>query len=401
MTHERGEADAGVAARQVAFEVAVWRVVAAYRVVGAVWMATLAGLAIAADRVPAGRTVAVVVVVFAWTAVAVAASARPARRGRWEFVTVDVAVAAATVLVPALTASESVSYAGGYPFAVVLHSAVGRGLPGALVTGGALTVASVGQQVAAPADLLAQPVIEVALFYLVSAAVIAWAYRELQARERQRAAAEQALAVERAERARSDERAETAAALHDSVLQTLALIQRRTDDAEVRRLARSQERGLRDWLHGDRPLPAHADADADADQLSASMAAALRERAAAVEADVDVVVDVVAVGDAALDDDRRAVVDAAAEAMLNAARHAGVERVDVYSEADEGRVFVAVRDRGCGFDVDAVPADRRGVRESIEGRLRRHGGRARIVSVPGRGTEVELTLPAEVEEAAP
>lgn len=390
-----GDADGPAASRRAAFDVAVWRVVAAYRVVAAAWMATLAAFAVAGDQAPAAAAVPVVAGVAVWTVVAVAVTRRSQDRARWVFVAVDVVVAAAAVLVPVLTAPETGGYAGGYPFAAVLHAAVARGLAGALTAGVVLAGATAGQQIAAPTDLLAQPVVEVALFYLVSATVIAWGYGELYARERDRAAAQEALAVERAERARSDERAETAAALHDSVLQTLALIQRRTDDAEIRRLARSQERGLRDWLHGQRTSPGQPTAD------TTTVATALRARAAAIEADVDVVVDLVAVGDGTLDDDRRALVEAAAEAMLNAACHAGVDRVDVYCEADEARVFVTVRDRGRGFDPDAVPADRRGLRESIVGRLRRHGGTARLDAVPGRGTEVSLTLPAEGEEARP
>lgn len=398
--------------RGVALEVAVWRVIAGYRVVAVAWLATLAVLTVAADRAPVAVAAPVVIVAVAWTAVAVAAAARADWRTRWAFVVVDVAVAVAVVLVPVLASPETGGYAGGFPFGAVLHAAVARGLGGGLAAGGVLAAATTGQQIAGPGDLLSQPVVEIGLFHVASAAVVAWAYRELQDRERDRAAAEEALAGERAERARSNERAETAAALHDSVLQTLALIQRRTDDPEVRRLARAQERGLRDWLHGDRDSPGEAgppETPAPESAAAASrthrverdtVAAALRDRAAVVEADTDVIVDVVAVGDAAMDDARRALVDAAGEAMRNAACHAGVDRVAVYGEFDQARGFVAVRDRGCGFDPAAVPADRRGVRESIVGRLRRHGGVAEVDTAPGRGTEITLSMPAGEAEGA-
>ncbi len=187
------------------------------------------------------------------------------------------------------------------------------------------------------------------------------------------------LAAERAERIRSQERAELAAHLHDSVLQTLALMQKRSDDPrEVAALARRQERELRRWLNGE----VHAEG---------GIAAALQAAAVDVEDAHGVPIDVVAVGDSPLDDESRALVAAAREAMVNAAKFAG-GTVAVYAEAAGDQLQVFVHDRGPGFDLDAVPADRRGVRESIVGRLERHGGRATIKSTPGAGTEVELVL---------
>jgi signal transduction histidine kinase len=188
-------------------------------------------------------------------------------------------------------------------------------------------------------------------------------------------------ARERAERIRSDERAEVAAHLHDSVLQTLALIQRRGDDPrEVAALARRQERELRLWLSGRSERP------------DVELMAALRAAAAAVEVEHAVEIDVVTTGECPLDDRAVALLGAAREAMTNAARHAGGGRVSVFAEVADGRIEVFVRDRGGGFDVDTVPADRRGVRESIVGRMRRAGGRATITSGPESGTEVELSL---------
>ncbi len=190
------------------------------------------------------------------------------------------------------------------------------------------------------------------------------------------------LTAERAARIRSQERTEVGAHLHDSVLQTLALIQRRADDPRaVATLARSQERELRSWLSG--AAPARPDA---------RLADALLAAAAEVEHDHGVAVDVVTVGDRELDEPGHALVDAAREAIVNAAKHAGAAGpVSVYAEAAGDGAQVFVRDRGGGFDPDAVPGDRRGVRESIIGRMRRHGGRATVSSSP-QGTEVELWI---------
>jgi len=189
------------------------------------------------------------------------------------------------------------------------------------------------------------------------------------------------LSAERAERIRSQERSDVAAHLHDSVLQTLALVQKRADDPRaVASLARRQERELRAWLEGGRPDPG--------DSLARSLEAA----AAEVEEAHGVPVDVVAVGDAPMDERAAALVAAAREAMVNAAKFAGGAPVQLYAEVGEERAEVFVRDRGPGFDVSAVPADRRGVRESIVGRMDRHGGRAVVHSAPGAGTEVELVM---------
>ncbi len=195
------------------------------------------------------------------------------------------------------------------------------------------------------------------------------------------------LTEERAQRIRSQERAELAAHLHDSVLQTLALVQRRsTDPQEVAALARRQERELRAWL-AERPAPGEA----------ASLAPALEAAAAEVEERHGVPVEVVVVGERELDSSLEALVAAAREAMTNAAKFGAGSPVDVYAESNSDTVHVYVRDRGPGFDPAHLPPDRRGVRESIMGRMERHGGRARIVSDPETGTEVELELPARAD----
>jgi signal transduction histidine kinase/phage shock protein PspC (stress-responsive transcriptional regulator) len=189
------------------------------------------------------------------------------------------------------------------------------------------------------------------------------------------------LEAERSGRIRETERAEIAAHLHDSVLQTLALIQRRAgNEHDVVRLARAQERELRGWLF--------QDPGREAGQLSDR----IKATAAEVEDLLGNAVEVVSVGDTAMTEAHEALVQASREAMLNASRHGG-GTVSVYLEVSDGRAEVFVKDRGPGFDLNEVPEDRLGVRESIIGRMKRHGGTAAITSTPD-GTEVRLSLPA-------
>ena len=187
--------------------------------------------------------------------------------------------------------------------------------------------------------------------------------------------------AERTARIRSDERSDVAARVHDSVLQTLALIQRHAGEPRrVASLARRQERELRGWLYSDQPIG----------DENASLVAALSAAAGDIEELHGVRVEIASAGDCPVDGPVGSVVLAAREAMANAAKFAGVEEIDVYAEVTDEEVSVFVRDRGAGFDRAAVPADRRGLVESIEGRLERAGGRAAVVSTPGEGTEVEL-----------
>ena len=193
------------------------------------------------------------------------------------------------------------------------------------------------------------------------------------------------LVAEREAKAVADQRAEIAARLHDSVLQTLALIQKQADrPEEVARLARGQERELRAWLF---------DASEHAAAQPSTLFQALNLAAGEVEDAFGVVIRPVTVGeDPALTEDNEPLALAAREAMVNAAKHSGAEAIDVYAEHLGGELSVFVRDRGAGFDQDAIPEDRHGVRDSIVGRMARAGGAARITSAPGQGTEVELTL---------
>ena len=190
------------------------------------------------------------------------------------------------------------------------------------------------------------------------------------------------LASERSERIRLEERAEVAARIHDSVLQTLALVQRHSGDAaRVSAIARRQERELRRWLYGS--------GVADA----ASLVDALADAAADIEELHGVRIELASAGDVPLDDDAAQLVLAAREAMTNAAKFSGTDEIAVYAEVSPTAVTVFVRDRGVGFDRTGVAADRRGIAESIEARMQRAGGSATVVTAPGEGAEIELTLP--------
>jgi signal transduction histidine kinase len=188
------------------------------------------------------------------------------------------------------------------------------------------------------------------------------------------------LSNERAERIRSQERADIAAQLHDSVLQTLALIQRNAGSPrEVARLARGQERTLRMLLYGPRTA-------------SGEFGSELRTAAAEVEDAYAVSVDAVVVGDSPLDDDLAALVAAAREALVNAAKHSGADVISLYAELEDDEVSVFVKDRGVGFDLSEVADDRQGVRGSIIARVERHGGKVQVLTSKGGGTEVEIRM---------
>jgi signal transduction histidine kinase len=216
-------------------------------------------------------------------------------------------------------------------------------------------------------SLLAPGAVAVALLLVL----VPWAWRVVRERN-----------AEREARVRVEERADLAARVHDSVLQTLALIQREGDPKRVATLARRQERELRAWLYPDREPAA-----------TGTLAGAVESAAAEIEEVHGVRVELVRTGDAPADERVRALVLAAREAMANAAKHAGVEELAVFVDASPERVALFVRDRGAGFDPAAVPPDRRGIAHSIRERMERVGGTASIVSSPGAGTEVELVLP--------
>jgi signal transduction histidine kinase len=203
------------------------------------------------------------------------------------------------------------------------------------------------------------------------------------------------LVVERQARIRAEERADMAARLHDSVLQTLALIQRRASDPQqVTQLARAQERELRAWLF-DGQAPGSLGGDC------MTLAAGVRLIQQEVEAQHGIAVEAVTVGDCELDDDLAALLAAAREATVNAGKWSGADVVSLFAEVEPAEVSLFVRDRGRGFDPAAIPGDRRGLAESIHGRMARRGGSATVRSVQGEGTEVSLTMPRTAGKRQP
>jgi signal transduction histidine kinase len=193
------------------------------------------------------------------------------------------------------------------------------------------------------------------------------------------------LVIERQARARAEERTEIASRVHDSVLQTLALIQRRAEDPhQVIRLARAQERELRSWLFEGKDPGAPVDT---------TFATAIARIQADVEDRYGVPVEVVTVGDCDLDDDLGALLSAAREATVNAAKWSGANVVSLYGEIEAEMVTIVVRDKGKGFDQNVVPTDRKGLAESVHGRMARHGGTASVQSTLGEGTKVTISVP--------
>ena len=203
------------------------------------------------------------------------------------------------------------------------------------------------------------------------------------------------LVAERQARIRAEERADMAARVHDSVLQTLALIQRRADDPhQVVQLARAQERELRSWLFDGR-------APGSLDGQAATVAGAVRLIQQDVEQQHGITVEAVTVGDCGLDEELTALLAAAREATVNAAKWSGAPVVSLFAEVEPDSVALFVRDRGGGFDPDAVPVDRKGLAESVRARVARRGGSATIRSAPGAGTEVSLTMPRAAADRLP
>jgi signal transduction histidine kinase len=202
------------------------------------------------------------------------------------------------------------------------------------------------------------------------------------------------LVVERAARIRLEERTDIAARVHDSVLQTLALIQRRADDPQkVVQLARMQERELRSWLFEGRD-PNQPDEDM-------TFASGIRQIQQDVESRYGVPVEAVMVGDCELDDSLNALVAAAREATVNAAKWSGASVISLFAEVEPAEVSIVVRDRGQGFDPEAVPEDRKGLAESVHGRMTRRGGTATVTSGPGEGTKVSLKMPRSATQPRP
>lgn len=246
--------------------------------------------------------------------------------------------------------------------------------PARFAIGAFLIVAGMGVFLAASTSLDAVGNVLLAMIVaLVGAALLAGPWVWSMGRQ---------LVEERSSRVRSEERAEMAAHLHDSVLQTLALIQRSQSEREMSSLARTQERELRAWLYGRAP-----------ELAGVRLRDAIDSMAGRIERQHQVSVEAVVVGDAEMDERLRSLVNACAEAVANAAVHSGSTAISLYVEVEDDEVTAFIRDHGAGFDPATVPSDRRGIADSIVGRMERHGGTATITSRPGTGTEIVLKLP--------
>ncbi len=360
-------------------ERALGRVVVGYRIVGAIWLAILAVITLAGTARPERPAVvlATMIGIGGWaTLTGWLHASRPQWLASWWWLALDVGVTIWTLFSGDVAGTTSTFY-GGYPMSTVFVGVYTFALAGGLATAAALSTATIFHLPAASNPTNDSAAV---LIYLFSGVLAGWAVGVIRRSDRQRRDAEEALAEERASRARAEERAEMAAHLHDSVLQTLALIQRSEAPEEAAALARRQERELRAWLFGRSASPEDG------------FQAAVRALSAEIEDLFTVRVETVVVGETTVDDSVHALLKAAREACINVARHAEVDAFSLYAEVQDGTARVFVRDRGVGFDPDTVPGDRKGIAESIARRMERHGGSAVIRSKYGGGTEVILEL---------
>ncbi len=369
--------------RSTSLEPTLLWIVTGYRIFAAIWLSILGAVAIGSETTVVDNPAIVsgtIALVLGWAALATTGRVlRPALAATWWFVAIDLAISCWTVV--AGDVAGTIQFAGGYPLVGAFAAIYAFGTAGGVVGAAALTVTGLSRVIDTD-----QPVpqdVANSIAHLFSVAAAGGVAVVLRGSERRREAAEAALEQERTERIRAEEHAEMAAHLHDSVLQTLALIQR--DSAatpDIRGLARHQERELRAWLFPDQGATGGTDGG-------------FREALVSVCSEVEDLgearVEVVVVGDASIDTEP--IVRAAREAVLNASKHAGVETISVYGEAGDKEVLVFVKDRGSGFAPADVPGSRKGIRESIVNRMERHGGTAEIISQPGAGTEVRLGLP--------
>ena len=360
-------------------ETPLLRAVVGYRIFATVWLCLLGSLILAGRSGDPDQPQVVIVtmaVVATFTAFAVIISARRETLLRAPlFIVLDVAVAIFSMV--AADWAGTVVFAGGYPIAAVFGTIYSRGTWPGMAVAGALSVSALARFPAVTGLTAAD--ISLVIVYPFVAAAAAWAFSVIRASDRARRRAEEALIAERTERARAEERTAMAARIHDSVLQTLALIQRQAEDPrKVTNVARRQERELRSWLYG------------NGEPSERGFREALQEVCAEVEDVTAVKADLVVVGNRDWDEAVEAIVLAGREAMVNAAKHADVTEVSVYGEAWADSMAVYVRDRGKGFIPSAFFPRRRGIDESIVGRMEGHGGRATITSQPVGWTEVRL-----------
>ncbi len=356
------------------------RVAVGFRLVGAAWLCILAATVVSDDP-SASRLVilAAVATAIAWSGVTWwTAVRRPAFFNSVGWVVLDGVVTVWIAISPFL-ADASSKFFGGYPMSWAFMAAYVGGVSYAAPAGAVLAFT----QIAAAFDqnrALTSTVGDIATF-VISAVLFGWAITLLRTTDARRHEAVRALEAERRERRLADERAEIGAHLHDSVLQTLALIQQETSEESVRSLARAQDRDLRAFI------------DRMSSPFERSLSAAIKAVAGSVEDERAALIEVVMVGDCESDRHLDALVKAAREAMVNAAKYGGGSKVSVFGEVRDGAVTLTVRDRGAGFDVEEALQGSHGLAQSVVARMERHGGSASIASSPERGTEVVLRMP--------
>jgi signal transduction histidine kinase len=307
-----------------------------------------------------------------WAVVAAIDQVRDRPADPWWITAGDAGLAAFALVAPEIAGSSDLFY-GGFPGIAVVAAAARQRSVGWVVAA-LLSVVTIARfQIADVSQALAQ--LSALVTYGMLAAIVGWAVHVIYRTDDARRRAED-------QQARAEEKAALAAHLHDSVLQTLALVQREASDpSRVASLARRQEQELRGWLYGT--------IDGDAPGLARSLEVAASE----LEETYGGTVEVVAVGDAAVQGSAKAILAAAREGMLNALKHSGTDRIDVYMEVLPETIKLFVRDRGVGFDRVTIPADRAGIRDSIEGRIRAVGGNVEIKTLSGQGTELRLEVP--------
>ena len=357
------------------------RVTVGFRLVGAAWLCILAAtVLLEEDNVNRGVVLAAVATVVVWSGVTWWMAVNQDQGFRSVTWLLADGVVAMWIAVSPFVAGATHKFFGGYPMTWAFMAAYVGGVAYAMPAGGVLAFSQVAGAFGTRA--LSSTVGDIAVF-VISAVLFGWAITTLRETDARRHAAVRALETERRDRRLADERAEIGAHLHDSVLQTLALIDQEPDVDRIKVLARSQDRDLRAFI------------DRMASPYEESFSAALKAAAAEVEDERSSVIEVVVVGDCELGPGLKAMVAATREAVVNAAKYGAGSKVSVFAEIRAAAVSVSVRDRGPGFDVDHALASSRGLAQSVVDRMDRHGGSASIGSSAERGTEVNLRMPVK------
>lgn len=349
------------------------RIAGGARLLGLGWMLVLVLVALARDAMPRPAIGWTLVALSAlWAVVAGVDQLQPRIGDPWWITAGDAGLAAFALVAPTLAESTDLFY-GGFPGIAVVAAAARQRSLGWIVAALLSIVTLARFRIADVGEALAQ--LSALVTYGMLAAIVGWAVHVIYRTDNARRRAED-------QKTRAEERSALATHLHDSVLQTLALVQREAGDAtRVASLARRQEQELRGWLFGS--------SNGDTEGLARSLESAAVE----LEQGYGGTVEVVTVGDAPLEGSARAILAAGREGMLNALKHSGSERVDVYLEVGGGNIKLFVRDRGVGFDRTKVPSDRVGLRDSIGKRIDGVGGTVDVRTSPGEGTELRLEVP--------